>query len=62
MSSTRIQIADDAVNRVTSTGGSSAYTHYPVLEKPGLRKWDTQEKEADEEKDERDVRKRQVGW
>ena len=55
----RIQIADDAVTRITSTG-SGAYAHQQRLEKSGLSRYDTQEKEVEEEADERDVRKKQV--
>ena len=62
-SATRIQIADDAVTRVTSNS-SGAYAHQQRLEKSGLSRWDTQEKEIEEEQnqDERDVRKKQVRY
>lgn len=58
-STNRIQIAHDAVTRITSTG-SGAYAHRQRVEKPGLSRFDTQEKEVEEEADERDVRKKQV--
>ena len=54
-SSNRIQIVDDAVTRVPSV-----YAHQPAAEKQGLSRWDTQEKEVEDEQDERDVRKKQV--
>ena len=56
---TRIQIADDAVTRTASTG-SGAYVYPQRLEKLGLSKIDTLEKEIEDEKDERDIRKKQV--
>lgn len=58
-SATRIQIADDAVNRVPSLG-NSVYAQPQRLEKPGLRRFDTQEKDFEEDEDERDIKKKQV--
>ena len=62
-SANHIQIADDAVTRITSTASGGAYAHHQLPEKSGLTKWDTQEKGVEEEEeagDERDVRKKQV--
>lgn len=59
LSATRVQIADDAVNRIPSIG-AGAYSQQPRLEKPALRRYSTEEKEIEEEEDERDVRKKQV--
>ena len=61
LSVTRIQIADDAVNRVPSNA-SGTYTQQQQqrLEKPSLTRRSTEEVEAEEEKDERDLRKKQV--
>ena len=62
LSKPRIQIADDAVNRIPSNTAASAYEQQQQrLEKIGLRRYSTQEKELREEDDERDVRKKQVG-
>ena len=58
-SANRIQIAGDAVTRTTSIG-SGADAHQQRLEKPGLSRFDTHEEEAEEETDERDIRKKQV--
>ncbi len=54
-----IQIADDAVNRVPSNG-TGTYTQQQRLEKPSLTRRSTEEVEPEQEKDERDVRKKQV--
>ena len=60
-SATRIQIADDAVTRVT-LNCNGTFGHQQRLEKSGLSRSDTGEKEIgeEEEEDERDVRKKQV--
>lgn len=60
---TRIHIADDTLTRTASTG-AGAYVHQQPLETSGLKKWNTQEKEVGEEEegDERDIRKKQVGF
>ena len=60
MSANRIQIADDAVNRVPSAGTGAYAQQQPRLEKQGLSIYDSQEKEFEEEEDVRDVRKKQV--
>lgn len=61
LSKPRIQIADDAVNRVPSNTAASAYAQQQQrLEKARLRRYSTQEKDTGEEDDERDVRKKQV--
>lgn len=60
---TRIHIADDALTR-TASAGAGAYLHQQPGKTPGLKKWNTQEKEVgeEEESDERDIRKKQVGF
>ncbi len=59
LSVNRIQIADDAVNRVPSNG-TGTYTQQQRFEKPSLTRRSTEEVEPEQEKDERDVRKKQV--
>lgn len=57
----RIQIADDALNRIPSNTAPSAYGQQQErLEKGGLRRYSTQEKDGLEEDDERDVKHKQV--
>lgn len=60
---TRIHIADDALIR-TASAGAGAYVRQQSLEASGLKRWSTQEKEVGEEdeSDERDIRKKQVGF
>lgn len=60
LSVNRIHIADDAVNRVPSVGTGAYAQQQPRLEKPGLSRFSTQEKEIDEEDDARDVKKKQT--
>ena len=61
LSTPRIQIADDVVNRIPSNTAASAYAQQQQrLEKVGLRRSSTHEKDTGEEDDERDVRKKQV--
>lgn len=59
LSSSHIHIADDAVDRIPSVG-TGAYAHQQRLEKPGLSRYSTEEKEVEEEEDGRDVRKKQT--
>ncbi|KAF6225912.1 hypothetical protein HO173_012684 [Letharia columbiana] len=54
-----IHIAHDAVDRIPSVG-TGAYAHQQRLEKPGLSRYSTEEKEVEEEEDGRDVRKKQT--
>lgn len=61
---THIHIAHDALTR-TASNSAGAYVHQQHLETSGLKKWSTQEKEVgegEEEGDERDIRKKQVGF
>lgn len=61
LSTPHIQIADDALNRIPSDTAATAYAQQQQrLEKTGLRRYSTHEKEFTEEDDERDVRKKQV--
>ena len=57
----RIHIADHDAHRVPSVG-TGAYIHPLRSEKPDLSRFSTQEKEiVDEEEDDRDIKKKQVG-
>ena len=62
LSDSHIQIADDDAHGIPSVG-TGAYAHQLRSEKPDLSRFGTREKDiVDEEEDDRDIKKKQVGW
>ena len=62
LSDSHIHIAHQDAHRIPSVG-TGAYAHPLRSEKQDLSRFSTQEKEiVDEEEDDRDIKKKQVGW
>ena len=60
MSPEKVQIADEALNRIPSNNGGGAYSQRRRSSVVDLKQQIVSEKETKEEGDERDLRKKQV--
>ena len=60
MSPEKVQIADEALNRIPSNNGGGAYSHRRRSSVADLKQQVISEKETNEDGDDRDVRKKQV--